>query len=182
MSVLVNRVSKPPPLSALSVKEPFVSDVSILGSCSIFLRSSTSPPASSQSLDIQSDIRPLSQNERKVLFEHLTACGAIKNGDYWDFTAVDPEALLKVEEIKAPAVNLAERALNSHAGTWKKDADGTWRFSQVQSCFGDEVSYDSSGHLQSLLHLLFQQETRQLRQFIVETPIPQRAPDPSPRR
>lgn len=98
-------------------------------------------------MDIQSDIRPLSQNERKVLFEHLTACGAVKNGDFWNFTAVDPEALLKVEEIKAPAVNLAGTAINANAGTWTKDADGNWRFSFNKNCPGSGVSYDSSGHL-----------------------------------
>ena len=98
-------------------------------------------------MDIESDIRPLPPNERKVLFEHLTACGAVKNGNYWDFTAVDPEALLKIEAIKAPAVNLVGTELKTHFGTWKKDADGSWIFSYNQNCPDSGVSYDSSGHL-----------------------------------
>ncbi|MFZ2036052.1 MAG: hypothetical protein WAU62_03950 [Dehalococcoidales bacterium] len=98
-------------------------------------------------MDIESDTRPLPQNERKVLFEHLTACGAVKNGNYWDFTAVDPEALLKIEAIKAPAVNLVGTELKTHFGTWKKDADGSWIFSYNQNCPDSGVSYGSSGHL-----------------------------------
>lgn len=98
-------------------------------------------------MDIESDIRPLPPNERKVLFEHLTTCGAVKNGDYWDFTAVDPEALLKIEAIKAPAVNLVGTELKTHFGTWKKDADGNWIFSPDESRPDNGVSYDSSGHL-----------------------------------
>jgi len=98
-------------------------------------------------MDIQSDIRPLPQSEQSALSKHLIACGAIKNGDFWDFTAVDPGALSKITEIKTPKTNLTKTTLSSPIGTWRQDADGSWRFSYNQNCPDSGVSYDSSGHL-----------------------------------
>ena len=98
-------------------------------------------------IDIQSVTRPLSPNEQQALFNHLFACGAVQHGNYWDFTGIDPTALLAIEEIKTLVVNPAGKSVNALAGTWIKDAHGNWRFSRQPSYSENTVSYDTSGHL-----------------------------------